>query len=172
MIWSHVVAKHDRSEETMVIYLHLSAGLGIRFSLGGVLNVRFEHLNSESSRNRNKEGVKGQRVSICPTCGLEATQIGLPRRSQGKVLFRRGRSQGHMPEGGLAKGGAGTRFSPQSPSQPACRPSTSLQQHRVLNVSGLHGRTLKQKWIAGSNLLLECRQPKALSANKKRHYSP
>ena len=73
-------------------------------------------------------------------------------------------------KGGLAKGGAGTRSSPQSPSQPACRPSISLQQHRVLNVSGLHGRTLKQKWIAGSNLLLECRQPKALSANKKRHY--
>ena len=74
--------------------------------------------------------------------------------------------------GGLAKGGAGTRFSPQSPSQPACRPSISVQQHRVLNVSGLRGRTLKQKWIAGSNLLLECRQAEALNANKKRHYPP
>ena len=48
-------------------------------------------------------------------------------------------------KGGLAKGGAGARFSLQSPSQPACRPATSLQQHRVLNVFGLRGRTLKQK---------------------------
>ena len=39
-------------------------------------------------------------------------------------------------------------------------------------MSGLHGRTLKQKWIAGSNLLLERRQLKALSANKKRHCPP
>ena len=51
-------------------------------------------------------------------------------------------------EGGAASyTGGGTRFSLQSPSQPACRPATSLQQHRVLNVACMQGLPSKSRLL-------------------------
>ena len=61
-----------------------------------------------------------------------------------------------------ANGGAGSPIIPE-------QTWPSLQQDRVLVMSELQGTTLKQEGIAQSNMLLEWRQRRRLSATKKQH---